>query len=333
MSPTTILAPPVPRHILAVRKHPSTHLSDSPSDNISVSYTDKGANAVLLDYPPGAYTAMRTFDRVGIMDFSGHVDRLVSSLSQIHFPESEQADIAEAVTVRRGLAPYRDAETLKTEMAELVRAALKAYYQQSSGLDEAKVTVLCTWNTLTNEPLVIAQVEPLKIPTERRCKVKVHGSPRHHATAKDSQWVRDRTALEASLSKDMNEALLLDDASQDLYEGLSSNLFAFDGARQTIITAPLDSVLKGTILKVVLAVCEEQKIPIEFKFPNLKHFDEWEGAFITSTSRLVLPIETIVLPNGSEKVFGESKVIDLIRTLVLQECKKRVEAILTGDDI
>ncbi len=84
----------------------------------------------------------------------------------------------------------------------------------------------------------------------------------------------------------MNEALLLDDATQDLYEGLSSNLFAFDGTRQTIVTAPLDSVLKGTILKVVVAVCEEQKIPIEFKFPNLKHLEEWEGAFITSRSTL-----------------------------------------------
>ncbi|KAF9954819.1 hypothetical protein BGZ70_010444 [Mortierella alpina] len=322
MSPT-ILPSAMPQHILAVRKHPSTTLSDSPSDNISVSYTNKSANTVLLDYPPGAYTAMRTFDRVGIMDFSGHVARLVSSLAQIHFPESEPADTAEAPTVRRGLAPYRDPETLKTEMAELVRAALKAYYHQSADRDEAK----------TNEPLVVAQVEPLMVLKERRCKVKVHGSPRQHATAKDSQWVRDRSALEAGLSKDMNEALLLDDATQDLYEGLSSNLFAFDGARQTIVTAPLDSVLKGTILKVVLAVCEEQKIPIEFKFPNLKHIDEWEGAFITSTSRLVLPIKTIVLPDGSEKTFGESKVIDLIRTLVLQECKRRVEAILTDDDI
>jgi branched-subunit amino acid aminotransferase/4-amino-4-deoxychorismate lyase len=74
----------------------------------------------------------------------------------------------------------------------------------------------------------------------------------------------------------------LDEASQNVYEGLSSNFFAFDKQSQSVVTAPLNSVLQGTILKVVLAVCEKQKIPIEFKFPNLKEIDHWEGAFITS---------------------------------------------------
>lgn len=51
------------------------------------------------------------------------------------------------------------------------------------------------------------------------------------------------------------------------------------------------------------------------------------------TSRLVLPIETIVLPDGSEKIFGESLAIDLIRSHVLQECQRRVEALLTAQDL
>ncbi|KAG0205921.1 hypothetical protein BGX28_002563 [Mortierella sp. GBA30] len=330
MSPVSVVSPIMPQPILAVRNHSS---STEPSPDISVTLTNKDANGILLDYPPGAYTAMRTFDRVGIMDFSGHVARLAGSLSQIHFPESEQDDIEEAAVVKTGLAPFRNPERLKVELTDLVRAGMKAYYKQSKELHEAKITVLCTWDTKSNEPILIAQIEPLRIPIERRCKVKVHGSPRHHATAKDSQWVRDRSALEADLAKDMNEALLLDDVTQDLYEGLSSNLFVLDHARQTIVTAPLDSVLKGTILKVVLTVCEQQNIPIEFNFPNLKKLDEWEGAFITSTSRLVLPIETIVLPDGSGRQFGESKTIDLIRSLVLQECTKRVEALLTAEDI
>ncbi|KAF8948706.1 Chitin synthase, class 1 [Haplosporangium gracile] len=310
---------------------------------VTVSTTHKDANTVLLDYPPGAYTAMRTFDRLGIMDFSGHINRLASSLSQIHFPESDREIAGEDVkvedeerVVNDGLAPFRDPTKLKVTVADVVKKVLKAYFSgKGTGQEEfleAKVTVLCTWNVTGNAPLLIAHAEPLKAPKERRCKVEVHGSPRHHATAKDSQWVRDRAALEAGLSKDTNEALLLDDASQNLYEGLSSNFYAFDRQSQSVVTAPLDSVLQGTILKVVLAVCEKQKIPVEFKFPNLKCIDHWEGAFITSTSRFVLPIETIVLPDGSEKKFDESPVIELIRSHVFQECQRRVEALLTAQD-
>jgi len=92
----------------------------------------------------------------------------------------------------------------------------------------------------------------------------------------------DRRNLEEALAKDSNEALLLDETTQDVYEGLSSNFFALDRNTKTVVTAPLDSVLTGTILKVVLNVCEQHKIPVKFAFPNLKHVDDWEGAFISS---------------------------------------------------
>ena len=84
------------------------------------------------------------------------------------------------------------------------------------------------------------------------------------------------------MSKDSNEALLLDDATQDVYEGLSSNFFVLDRKRQSIITAPLDSVLEGTIMRSVIRVCKEKSIPVEYSFPNLKRVDEWEGAFLSS---------------------------------------------------
>ncbi|KAF9909220.1 hypothetical protein EC991_008981 [Linnemannia zychae] len=255
---------------------------------VVVTDTDENANTVLLNYPPGAYTAMRTFDRIGIMDFSGHVARLASSLSQIHFPESDRAsgkDLEEEdQIVKDGLALFRDPVKLKPVMTDVVRRVLKGYFgkKENREIAEAKVTVLCTWDVKGNVPVLLAHAEPLKVPKERRCKVKVLGSPRQHATAKDSQWVRDRAALEAGMPKDTNEALLLDEASQNVYEGLSSNFYAFDREARSVITAPLDSVLQGTILKVVLAVCEQQKIPVQFKFANLKDIDNWEGAFISS---------------------------------------------------
>jgi len=92
----------------------------------------------------------------------------------------------------------------------------------------------------------------------------------------------DRSTLEADLSKDTNEALLLNEESQDLYEGLSSNFCVYDRKLQSLVTAPVGTVLQGTILKIVVAVCDQGKIPVQYKFPNLKNIQDWEGAFISS---------------------------------------------------
>ncbi|KAF9120456.1 hypothetical protein BGW39_011366 [Mortierella sp. 14UC] len=330
----------LPRNAIAIRK------TLGAATEIITSITNKTSTATLLDYPPGSYTGMRTFDKLGIMDFTGHTTRLANSLQQIRFPPPPQQDTnsstassnaGEPVTATQGLASLRRPEIMKEETTRLVKTGLKFYYKNYEealgAADETKVTVLCTWDPKKQEPTLIAHFEPLKTPKTSMCKVEVRGSPRQCATAKDSQWVRDRSGLEASLDKDSNEALLYEDSTQDIYEGLSSNFFAFDRKRRTVLTAPLDSVLEGTILKVVMNVCNKANIPVEFKFPNLKQTHEWEGAFISSTSRLVLPIEKLVMPDGSVKEFKPSPTIELIRREVLRECRKRIEPLLTEQDL
>ncbi|KAG0376813.1 hypothetical protein BGX24_007183 [Mortierella sp. AD032] len=327
----------LPRNAIAIRKTLGT------ATGIITSLTSKTSTATLLDYPPGAYTGMRTFDKLGIMDFTGHTTRLANSLQQIHFPPQDPkgsvSDVndSESATATQGLAHLRRPGVMKEETTSLVKAGLQFYYknlEEALGpADETKVTVLCTWDPKNQEPTLIAHFETLRTPKTPMCKVEVHGSPRHHATAKDSQWIRDRSGLEASLEKDSNEALLYEDTTQNIYEGLSSNFFALDRDRRTVLTAPLDSVLQGTILKVIMNVCNEDNIPVEFKFPNLKQTHEWEGAFISSTSRLVLPIEKLVMPDGSVKEFKPSPTIELIRREVLKECRKRVEPLLTEEDL
>ncbi|KAF8936346.1 hypothetical protein BGZ47_009547 [Haplosporangium gracile] len=338
----------LPRNAIAIRKT----LGAASRAEIITAVTHKTSTATLLDYPPGAYTGMRTFDKLGIMDFTGHTTRLANSLQQIRFPTQDPKipvnghSSAEAAATTQRLAPLRRSDVMKEETMNLVKAGLKFYYKNRTDdalgpADETKVTILCTWDHKNQEPTLVAHFEPLKTPKTPMCKVEVRGSPRHHATAKDSQWIsyniwpkkRDRSGLEASLDKDSNEALLFEVSTQDIYEGLSSNFFAFDRARRTVLTAPLNSVLQGTILKVVVNVCNKENIPVEFKFPNLRHTQEWEGAFISSTSRLVLPIEKLVMPDGSVKAFAPSPTIELIRREVLEECRERVEPILTKEDI
>lgn len=97
--------------------------------------------------------------------------------------------------------------------------------------------------------------------------------------------------LEDEKLPESNEVILSDDSGY-LYEGLSSNFFVIrsDGCLQT---APLTEVLAGTIMRRVL---EKWKYS-EIVFEKARGEDAlgWRGAFITSTSRLILPIHTIIL--------------------------------------
>lgn len=83
------------------------------------------------------------------------------------------------------------------------------------------------------------------------------GMPRVNAKAKDSEWVRQRKAWEASKPADVNEVLLV---SPDglLLEGLTSNFFVLsaDGAMQTAD----EGVLSGTVRELVLQVGEARWI-------------------------------------------------------------------------
>jgi branched-subunit amino acid aminotransferase/4-amino-4-deoxychorismate lyase len=127
---------------------------------------------------------------------------------------------------------------------------------------------------------------------------------------KDSQWVRDRASLEKNKGQEINEVVLIDD-SENVYEGMASNFFAVrrrqhddeEGVNKSdyvIQCASLDHVLLGTIMKLVMALCEKEKIDIEWVFPRLldARAGKWEGCFLTSTSRLLLPIETIYSKDG-----------------------------------
>lgn len=92
----------------------------------------------------------------------------------------------------------------------------------------------------------------------------------------------------------MNEVLLMDN-QQRLYEGMASNfLVVKDGI---VLCASLDHILLGSILKIVIKVCQKHNILFKWEFPELEDAKQgkWEGCFLTSTSRLLLPIETIII--------------------------------------
>lgn len=127
-----------------------------------------------------------------------------------------------------------------------------------------------------------------------------------------------------------NEVILIDDVGR-LYEGLSSNFAVLD-VDNRLITAPSSAVLSGTIMEVVKVVAGDMGIVVVEEFPLVSRLCTYKAAFVTSTSRLVLPIHLLTLDNGQEISFhyepnDKDAIINILRKSVEQKLIDRAEYI------
>jgi branched-subunit amino acid aminotransferase/4-amino-4-deoxychorismate lyase len=87
----------------------------------------------------------------------------------------------------------------------------------------------------------------------------------------------------------VHEALLR--SGDVVSEGASSNFFVGKGGR--LLTAPGEIVLPGVTRALVLQLAQESSVPTEERRLHLSERATWDEAFITSTSRKVLPVTCI----------------------------------------
>ncbi|KAH9251712.1 hypothetical protein BASA81_010382 [Batrachochytrium salamandrivorans] len=111
---------------------------------------------------------------------------------------------------------------------------------------------------------------------------------RHNAEAKDSQWVDDRVQV---VDPKAEETLLLDSTLGEILEGSQTNFFAVNDQGQ-VVTAKT-GILLGTVRAAVMDACRALEIPVVESPPLVKQIPHFAEAFLASTSRLVLPIDTI----------------------------------------
>eukprot|EP00823_Brevimastigomonas_motovehiculus_P002107 TRINITY_DN1345_c4_g1_i1.p1 TRINITY_DN1345_c4_g1~~TRINITY_DN1345_c4_g1_i1.p1 ORF type:complete len:490 (+),score=143.73 TRINITY_DN1345_c4_g1_i1:109-1578(+) len=122
--------------------------------------------------------------------------------------------------------------------------------------------------------------------------VHVAQATRKYAIAKDSDWVRDSETLLKQMPADVNE-IILATPQLDLLEGISSNFFVIEEG--TVRTAD-SHILRGTVRQLFLQICKQQHIPVSLQPPNMANWRRWSGCFISSTSRLLLPIQRLSFP-------------------------------------
>eukprot|EP00240_Pyramimonas_obovata_P006341 CAMPEP_0118927644 /NCGR_PEP_ID=MMETSP1169-20130426/5074_1 /TAXON_ID=36882 /ORGANISM="Pyramimonas obovata, Strain CCMP722" /LENGTH=304 /DNA_ID=CAMNT_0006869451 /DNA_START=315 /DNA_END=1229 /DNA_ORIENTATION=+ len=264
--------------------------------------TQQSSVDFLSDAPRGAYTTGRTVGRNAIFEFEFHVQRLASSVKLMLEADGQ--------SVPSYLAPLVEIDTLRPLLLASLRAAMREY----TAPGEIKLTVLITWDD--KEFDIYSHFVPLPPLPSAPVKVMVKGCPRSNAAAKDSDWVRARKTLEDEKPKDFNEIILAQN-EQFLYEGMSSNFFAVTKSGE-VVTAE-EGILAGTVRELLLQVCKSEGIPVRLEPPSLLEVENWEGAMVSSTSRLATPIDKFYYPTSEgmkEKDFSEAPLTHRIAELV-----------------
>jgi branched-subunit amino acid aminotransferase/4-amino-4-deoxychorismate lyase len=257
--------------------------------------------AFVSSFPRGAYTTARTHGLWKVFEYDDHVKRLAQSVSLMMSAEEWKQEGLVRLTKVGELEPL-----VRRECGVAIREYVRRVEQQGQGqgqgmCGEMKLTMLVSWH-------------------EMPVTVQIRGHPRQNAKAKDSQWVLARQDLERAMEPGSNEMLLSDDAG-NITEGLSSNFFAVKyleggeeveraksmGAPRPFVLYTSTNVLDGTVRKIVFMLSERLGFPIVVD-RCLNIWDDirsWDECFVSSTSRLVLPIGKVKRDeDGAEFTFG-----------------------------
>lgn len=289
------------------------------------------AGAWLGKAPRGAYTTARTVGLKSVFEFETHVARLAESALLMM-----EDDVAKGgPDARSKNEPLTDATALRALVIESLRAGMNEYLRRVPNFDgELKLTFLSTWagadstrGGQTGDCELYSHISALPARPTTPVKVLIHGAPRDNAVAKDSEWVRQRQGLADAKPDDVNE-VLLESSGGEVLEGMTSNFFVTQGG--TVRTAGT-GVLEGTVRKLVLEVCEREGVSVCLDAPNIKEVSEWDGAFISSTSRLALPVDEVAAPDepgAPTYAFPNQTLVRRIEQLVLAEIEAHSSIIL-----
>ncbi|KAK2958054.1 putative 5-phosphate dependent protein [Blattamonas nauphoetae] len=273
---------------------------------------EESSSSVISRYPSGPYTTMRTLDQMKVVDFDFHVQRLhdsLLSLKTIHPhlefpPESDElfstSSLKELLTtiIREGLTEFfrlnGNSISFRNEFSEVSS-------ESHNFFAEVRIYVLLLVETDETTgrrvPHAVVYLNSLSsrvrsaVGSEVLCEIR--GSVvRQNSEAKDSEWMKARQAVEKFAAPETEE-LLLRDENGHVFEGHSSNFFVMlrDGSLQTAS----QGILSGSVRKTILLLAEQKGIPINYECPDLAQSNNWAYAFISSTSRLILPITSITI--------------------------------------
>ncbi|QDZ20096.1 class IV aminotransferase [Chloropicon primus] len=275
-----------------------------------VPYPHESAKDFLVQGKRGAYTGARSVDSSAVFEFEAHVERLAKSAALML--ESEREEKGRLENLGR-FEDFLSSDSLRPKVAESMGAGMSRFKECNGGDVEMKITLLLTWEPSDEggDFDIFTLVTPLGDRPAQPVKVQIGGKPRKNALAKDSEWARQRRALELAMPEDCNEVILKDDEGR-LFEGLQTNFYV---VKDNKVQTAGEGILEGTVRKLLLEECEKESIDVDARPPSVQEMESWQGCFISSTSRLLLPVSEIVYT--TEDGVAKSKSFTPLDPLVL----------------
>lgn len=210
----------------------------------------------------GVYTVGNSYQRTKTLLLGAHLDRLEDSAR------------------RQGFALDYDRKRLRSSLRRMI-------LDSDFGDVRFRISV-----SAQSPDETILSIEPYEPPSpeliRRGVRCVASTETRRNPASKSSEWMHQRLAFEAVRPDDIYEAILLDPRG-NLLEGMSSNVYVvLNGELRTAGSG----VLAGVSRMIVLRVCENIA-PIGDGAPNIADLARFEEAFLSSSSRGIIPVVEI----------------------------------------
>lgn len=229
-----------------------------------------------VDYQADSLAAAATFEsRAGVYTVSNTLNRTRTLLIDAHLERLEDS------ARREGIPLQFDHQQLRAALRQMVI---------ESGFGDVRFRI----SAPAAEPKeLILSIEPYTPPADELIKrgVRCHTSSqlaRENPAAKSSDWMHRRRSLESARPGGMYETFLLD-AEGAILEGLGSNFYAIVGGE---LRTAGSGVLAGISRRIVMAVCAGI-VPLRQTASNLRDLPRFDEAFLSSSSRGIIPVVEI----------------------------------------
>jgi branched-chain amino acid aminotransferase len=242
-------------------------------DQVQPDVLFKNLDEASTTLPVGVYTTFRTYHHNKVLDFDSHIDRLEKSAlltgSKIHINR-----LVVRKTIRNLIQNYQ---------ADEMRIRLNVNIAPNGDHDIYIILAELIQNQYNDGNFGV--------------KVLTRRMARKNPEAKVSNFIIETQDLRLHFPEEINEILMV---SEDglILEGLSSNFFA---VKDNQVWTAEGLVLPGITRSFVIYILQEEDIPIKLSgYPN-ENIIHLEEAFITSTSRGVLPvlqIDDLIIADG-----------------------------------
>lgn len=220
----------------------------------------------------GVYTVSNTYARTKTLLLDKHLDRLEDSAQ------------------RKGIPFKCDRKRLKSALRQMIL---------ESDIGDARFRISVPADAPSE---MILSIEPFQPPSpmliERGVRCITSAAIRHNPGAKSSEWMHRRQALESEQPAGIYETFLLD-PNGNLLEGASSNIYAI--LNEELLTAA-SGMLAGISRMIVLEICQNT-IPLRSEAPNVADLHRFSEAFLSSSSRGIIPVIEI-----DEILIGDGRV-------------------------